>query len=394
LKIAHIVKSSHNIGEGALINGMHRVLREDLKRNLEFDLIDRKHFQALHGKEYLKGSVSKRFDNEFINFLNKNYKLLIIGGGGIIQTGQYDNFGGLVIAGDLDSLKNLDIPLVVYAAGDNRFSENDNFEYGKELSNLIREIESSNNLFSLRNDLSKERLLSFIDKDLHNQIKVIPDPGFYINVDKISHPLIRKNKKNIVLQLAGDRINKRIKNENENSNFLDYFVENILESIKIISKKYDINVILSPHIPADYFLINKFIEKGSTITVNGSGIIRELFDFNFCSRGFSMASSFFSLYDQADLVVGMRGHAAICSIGLGTPFIALDSHPKVLGVMKDVNLINYSIDPSLPNLSLNLSNMIESLLQNSNLWREERNKQIKILRQKTSEFHKLISDII
>ena len=125
MKIAHIVKSSHNIGEGALINGMHSILRQDIKKDLKFDLIDRKNFQAVHGEEYNKGSVTKKLDKKFIDFLNKNYDLLIIGGGGIIQTGKYENFGGLVLAGDLDSLNFLDIPMVVYAAGDNRFSKND-----------------------------------------------------------------------------------------------------------------------------------------------------------------------------------------------------------------------------------------------------------------------------
>ena len=52
MKVAHIVKSSHNIGEGALINGMHNILRVDINKKLEFDLIDRKYFQAVHGEEY------------------------------------------------------------------------------------------------------------------------------------------------------------------------------------------------------------------------------------------------------------------------------------------------------------------------------------------------------
>ena len=166
MKIAHIVKSSHNIGEGALINGMHNILRFDINKKLEFDLIDRKYFQAVHGEEYKKDSVSKRFDKEFINFLNRNYDLLVIGGGGIIQTGKYENFGGLVLAGDLESFNLLKIPIVVYAAGDNRFSKKDSFEYGDELSKLIKYInDSSKGLFSLRNDLSKERLFHLLIKN-------------------------------------------------------------------------------------------------------------------------------------------------------------------------------------------------------------------------------------
>ena len=82
----------------------------------------------------MKGSISKRFDKEFISFINENYDLLII------RWGNYSNwkydFGGLVLAGDIDDLDLLNIPMVVYGAGDNRFSKYDNFEYGDNLSKL------------------------------------------------------------------------------------------------------------------------------------------------------------------------------------------------------------------------------------------------------------------
>ena len=35
---------------------------------------------------------------------------------------RFENLGGLVLAGNLSSLKSLTIPWVIYAAGDNRFS--------------------------------------------------------------------------------------------------------------------------------------------------------------------------------------------------------------------------------------------------------------------------------
>ena len=124
-KIAHIVKSSHNIGEGALINGMHASIREDISLNMTFDCIDRKFFQSMHGHEFSSDSLSKRFDISFAKDLNKNYDLLIFGGGGVFQTGEYDNLGGMAIAGDLEALNELRIPWVVYGVGDNRFNSSD-----------------------------------------------------------------------------------------------------------------------------------------------------------------------------------------------------------------------------------------------------------------------------
>ena len=56
--------------------------------------------------------------------------------------------------------------------------------------------------------------------DIHSDVHVIPDPGFYVKVEKKPHPLIRKDKKNIVFQLAGDRIKKIIKSQNDRDNFI------------------------------------------------------------------------------------------------------------------------------------------------------------------------------
>jgi len=127
IKIAHIAKCSHNIGEGAMINGMHASICQDINSNIRFDCIDRKLFQALPGRELMSKSLSKRFDASFVEEMNKKYNLVILGGGGLFRTGQYDNLGGMAIAGDLDALNKLEIPWVVYGVGDNRFSSDDDF---------------------------------------------------------------------------------------------------------------------------------------------------------------------------------------------------------------------------------------------------------------------------
>ena len=113
IKIAHIAKCSHNIGEGAMIIGMHASICEDINSNIMFDCIDRKLFQALPGHEFESDSLSKRFDASFVEEMNKKYNLVILGGGGIIREGQYDNLGGMAIAGDLEALAKLKIPLQI-----------------------------------------------------------------------------------------------------------------------------------------------------------------------------------------------------------------------------------------------------------------------------------------
>src|SRR5262249_15125479 len=55
------------------------------------------------------------------------------------------------------------------------------------------------------------------------------------------------------------------------------------------------------------------------------------------------AERVFGAYTAAALVVGMRGHAAICGVGLRRPFIALASHPKIGGFMESCGLSDWSV---------------------------------------------------
>ena len=393
IKIAHIAKFSHNIGEGAMINGMHASICNDINSDIIFDCIDRKFFQAMLGNELVPESVSKRFDASFVEEMNKKYDLVILGGGGIIRAGHYDNLGGLAIAGDLEALNELKIPWVVYGVGDNRFSSDDDFQYGSELSKLIKMTQNqTKGIVSFRNDLTKDRLNSFISNELLDEVFGIPDSGLYIKPSKVKHPLILKNKKNIILNLAGDRTQKRlsIANSTKLENAKASFISQILDTIEMIAEESSINVIIAPHIPSDYSIVLDVINDAAKRKFGTSGLIRELFDVNYCTRGYEQAGNFFSLYSQADLAIVMRGHGAICSAGIGTPFISIDSHPKVSGFMKDFGLGDYSISPSDGNFSSKLFKMSMSLLSDKQIWMGKRDKGLLEARRVTKEFNRKI----
>jgi polysaccharide pyruvyl transferase WcaK-like protein len=397
IKVAHIVKSSHNIGEGALINGMHASIRDDISLNIVFDCIDRKFFQSMHGHEFSSDSLSKRFDISFAKDLNKNYDLIIFGGGGVFQTGEYDNLGGMAIAGDLEALNELKIPWVVYGVGDNRFNSSDDFEYGSDLSSLIEIAQNkSKGIISFRNDLTKDRLKSFVSDKLIDEVFVIPDPGLYINPSNNKHPLIRQNKKNIILNLAGDRTEKRlsIKDDSQITKAKKHFISQILNAVELIAKEFPINVIIAPHIPSDYSIVLDVINDATKRKFGTSGLIRELFDINHCTRGYEQAGNFFSLYSQADLAIVMRGHGAICSAGIGTPFISIDAHPKVSGFMHDFDLENYSISPSDKKFSSKLHTMSIELLSNNSIWIEKRDKRFLLARETTRQFNRKIAELL
>ena len=55
-QIGHIAKLTHNIGEGALVNGIRTTLADAAKQSVSFVDIDRKDFQSISGNEFLAAS--------------------------------------------------------------------------------------------------------------------------------------------------------------------------------------------------------------------------------------------------------------------------------------------------------------------------------------------------
>jgi polysaccharide pyruvyl transferase WcaK-like protein len=375
MKIAHIAKHSHNIGEGALVDGLRSTLSASSKVPIQFVDYDRKLFQSIAGAEFTENSVGLKLDKNFFKKLNLSSDGLIIGGGGIIQSGRYENFGGLCVAGDLGDFNQLDIPVFLYAIGDNRLKSEYQFDYVEDFKSLVSKISSSGGLCSVRNDGTFERLSDLIDNNIMDSIEIVPDPGLFVARSDISHPLVKKGKVNIAIQLAGDRLKERLHNNNskiqENG-----FLKSIAESIYRLSKKYDLNIIVCPHIATDFFITAKFLDICSGYKIGNSSMTREIMHVNHCTKGYEAASEYFSVYDQCDLVFGMRGHSAICSVGLGTPFIGLNSHEKLGGFLDGMGLGDFSLDIVSESFGDKLNILSEMLLQDSSSWSDVRNKSV------------------
>lgn len=379
-----------------MIHGIRETFKEDVSKQTEFTAFDRKHFQAMHGSELEDGSVSMRVDRDFVNHVNKNYHMLIIGGGGVFQTGRYDQLGGMAVAGNLDALAELKRPLVVYGVGDNRFTHDKPFLYSDDLLDLIKLTNENGYRFSFRCDGSCERMSAITGTSLANRVDVIPDPGLFVKAQRTYHPLAKKEKKTILFQVAGDRIEERLSlsAEHKSVDCVNAFVRNVVKALLRLSKELDARIILTPHIPADYSLITKIIETASKKRIGRSGFMRERITVNYCSAGFEGAPDFFSIYPLVDLVIGMRFHSAVCATGLGVPCIAIDTMPKVGQFMNDFGLADYLVSASDPALDKSLYNVATHLINDKKEWATIRDSSMQKARQDIHDFNCACAEMI
>ncbi|MGH6824213.1 polysaccharide pyruvyl transferase family protein [Methyloceanibacter sp.] len=396
--IVHIATHTTNIGDGALIKGLQSTLPADIGSEIHFIdhcLTDFLHFDKLS------------FDQHYVEWLNNNADLLMIGGGGFIM-GQKKDTSGLALPFEISLLQQLKIPIVVYAVGYNLF-------YGETLRNahalsaLIAQIRDLGGLFSVRNDGSKERLEKDLGSAVMNSVWEVPDPGLFVPVEPMLHPQIRSGRRNIVLQLAGDRLASRLmkdsggrsggmfgalkKRQQPEPEGADAVWEAIANVCNEISAKHDVNFILAPHIHSDLAIAQDFILASRKIPPprHFSGFRLEV---SGVLRGTRNASGFFDLYRQADLVVGMRGHSTIVSVGAGTPCVGIVSHPKVEGFLKDCGLEKWSANIMDANLEDSLSEKITMLLDDSSEWRALRAAAVEKMAQKRKQFHREIKRLL
>lgn len=397
--IVHIATHTTNIGDGALIKGIQSTLPADIESEITFIdhcLTDFLHFDKLS------------FDQQYVEWLNGNADLLMIGGGGFIM-GQKKDTSGIALPFEISLLQKLKIPIVVYAIGYNLFY-GEALRNARALSALIAQIRDLGGLFSVRNDGSKERLEKDLGSAAMDSVWEVPDPGLFVPIEPMLHPQIRSGQRNIVLQLAGDRLASRfMKDSDERSGGMFGALkkrrrqpepegvaavwEVIAKVCNRISSTHEVNFILAPHIHSDLGIAQDFILASRKIPPPRyfSGFRLEVAG---VLRGTRSASGYFDLYRQADLVVGMRGHSMIVSVGAGTPCVGIVSHPKVEGFLQDCGLEKWSANIMDTNLEDSLVEKIGMLLDDSSEWRELRTTAVEKMAQERKQFHREIKRLL
>lgn len=389
--IVHIAMHTTNIGDGALVRGIQSTLPTDMQTEIKF--IDHciTDFLTYH---------KLKFDLEYVDWLNNHADLLLIGGGGLISTKH-----ALPLILNPDILAKVKKPVVVYAVGHNLFY-GEALENAPALSALITQIRDLGGLFSVRSDGSLERLRKDLGSRVMELVREVPDPGVFVPVEAMPHPQIRAGHRNIVLQLAGDKLTNRIssdaaekasgsfspfqkrvqKKREKSSKHVDGVLERIANVCNTISIKHDVNFVIAPHIHSDLAVTKDFVS--ATRQISGTKhLAGSRLEVSGILRGARGASAFFDLYRQADFVIGMRGHSLIVAVGVGTPCVGIVSHPKVEGFLKECSLEKWSTNVADENIEESLLEKISCLMDDASEWKRLREIALERMMRQRKLFH-------
>ena len=257
---------------------------------------------------------------------------LVIGGGGLFLV-------------DLDStspsgwqwpcppplLDKINVPIVVFAVGYNRFRGQSEFPtaFVDSLTKLVEKAA----FIGIRNHGSIRALKEYMPVELGRKFRFQPCPTTvmrYLNLPGVDGPVPVRNERRLVINTAFDRYAMRMAGREERT------LGSIAQMARLASQS-GWQVTVAGHLFDDE-AIRPFMDKAGV-------------PYDVCHFTGVKTEDILRFYRSVDLVVGMRGHAQMIPFGVGTPIISLIAHDKMGWFLDDIGHPEWGVDFNDPDFS-------------------------------------------
>lgn len=284
---------------------------------------------------------------------------LLVGGGGLFlpDTAPNGNSGWQWNVPDA-SLDRLDVPLGIVAVGYNVF-EGQRF-VGSRFRDSLAAVVDRAAFVGLRNRGSIERVRDLLPASLAERVTYLPCPttvlglltdARFADAHAVTATPGRATEAPVVyLNVAYDRSERRFKEEYAR------FLREIDRFVRTVAGRAEVRV-AAHTIPDERIAIDLHREHGTRVAVD-----------SFFRLGIEATTA---LLRRAALVVGMRGHAGMIPIGLGTPIVSLVSHPKLQFFLDDIRHPEWGVRVDDRDLARRLVELTNDVLDRPAAYRDE-----------------------
>lgn len=281
---------------------------------------------------------------KLVSALNENYDAVVIGGGGLFLADTNPNErSGWQWNCSLELLEKIDIPIIVFAVGNNRFPGQKDFS--PKFVEHINLLAEKSIFFGLRNRGSVETIKEYLRPELRDKVVYQPCPttlSSYLFPD--IHVSRREPKRELSIQaLVGKR-------QTAAGFDKEAIYDQCFEALNGLRSKG--------------WKISSFSNArgDNAFSVEMREALRsEEHHKLFGSRNIFQALDFFA---QTPLVVGMRGHAQMIPFGLGTPILSLLVHNKLKYFLDDIGFPEFCVDVRRANFAGELIDKAEYVYEN------------------------------
>ncbi len=360
---------SANIGNGALIYGTERVIREDCGEVS---------FAPLAWDDYT--FERKAFDADFVAMVNRHDALLV--NGAVTFNGRsYLKNAGMRFDLPFPLWPSIEKPIIFYGVS-YRVWPGDEYHHRDKLQKTFRYLlERPDVLCGVRNDGTKEWLAATVGI-VSDRIISIPDPAVFVPHEKAAHRELENGRPNVIVGLnnedgaqrfGGGEVKRRV-------------VAAVAHTLDRLIDERQANIILCPHYFDDYGMLADLI--GAMKPANAHQHV--------VSTGLLAASHapyFYDLYAQADLALSMRIHSMSPSIGLGTPVVPIISQARMRDFLADVGLSDIAVDIADENIAATLAARVAAALDNPAALTARLRASARAMRERLRAFNGKVADL-
>lgn len=274
---------------------------------------------------------------------------VVIGGGGLLlrdQAGADSSASGWQWNTTTEALGRIDVPIIVFAIGYNRFRNQPDFE--PQFTDHIRALVDRAAFFSLRNKGSIRAVSNYLPDDLAAKLQLQPCPTTVLHhlrpelVAQVDHHR-NAGKKLLRFNVAFDRPEMRFGQDPTTK------LQSLGQSMRHASQTgWDVHV--TCHKTLDLQILPYLDEAGATYVVD------DLTDAD--------PDEILATYCASDLTVGLRGHAQMIPFGLRRPIISVISHDKMGWFLDDIEHPEWGVEVDEPMLTSQICDRIDDVAAN------------------------------
>lgn len=345
IRTLHLASFDGNIGDNANHSGFYSFLKKNEKYSF---LIDQLEIREFYWKK-------RCFDQSFVDLANQ-YDLLIIGGGNYFELWVEHSPTGCSIMIEPELFKMIRVPVLFNALGVDPAQGASESCCSKFRNFLDIVLGDHKNLVSVRNDGSLQALKDHIGDKYSSLVLWTPDAGAFVSTS-LDHPFIDTSKKYIAVNIAGDMLDSRFSNQQGEISEEDFVAAFAALIVDMINRQVCDEFIFVPHIYKDLAVI------GSILSKLPDSLVRTHINIAPLLHGMGSEKLMFSIYKNAAISLSMRFHANLCSVGLGTPTVALVNYRQIRKLYEEMGLSKYAIEVSRPAFDERLGQLVSSIVE-------------------------------
>jgi len=286
------------------------------------------------------------FTEETAQQTNEAAEGIVIGGGGLLlrdQAGSDISNSGWQWNSSVDAVNAINIPLVIFAIGYNRFRGQKDFD--PVFTDHIRAVANKAGFFSLRNNGSIQALKQYLPFELHQKLKHQYCPTtvlwqLYPEYRQLAELHDRKGARILAFNAAFDRSDYRFGKRQAD------VLAGLARAVKA-AENQGWTIVVAAH---------KTMDREIEPYLDDADVSYDTADLTDAGPDDIM-----TFYAQVDCAFGMRGHAQMVPFGLRRPIVSIISHDKMRYLLNDIGHPEWGVEVDTSDIAMKLEKILDRL---------------------------------